>query len=105
MRTLDYLQFFSQETLSAPRPQSHLHEFIDSWLVTWEKERETEWKILKGLGCFSRTLRFNSKLLPVHQHVSMNPKSSHKALGEHSYGGAKTEARDCLLGVEQSWLQ
>lgn len=25
----DYLQFFSQETLGAPRPQSHLHEFID----------------------------------------------------------------------------
>lgn len=39
MCILDYLQFFSQETLSAPRPQSHLHEFIDSWLVPWEKER------------------------------------------------------------------
>ena len=39
MCILDYLQFFSQETLSAPWPQSHLHEFIDSWLVPWEKER------------------------------------------------------------------
>lgn len=33
MYILDYLQFLSQKTLGAPRPQSHLHEFTDSWLV------------------------------------------------------------------------
>ena len=65
MRTLDYLQFFSQETLSAPRPQSHLHEFIDSWLVTWEKERETEWKILKGLGCFLKYSQIQLQAPPL----------------------------------------
>lgn len=98
MCILDYLQFFSQETLSAPRPQSHLHEFIDSWLVPWEKRERLRGKPSSVLVVSSRTLRFNSKLFPVHQRISMNPKSFHKALGGHRYGGAKTEARELPSG-------
>lgn len=61
MYRLDYLQFFSQETLGAPRPQSHLHEFIDSWLVPWKRQRLSG-KSSRVWSVLLRTTRFNSDL-------------------------------------------
>lgn len=75
MYILDYLQFFSQETLGAPRPQSHLHEFIDSWLVPWERQRH--WvENPQGSSLFSReppglTPTWKSSFL--HKYVVVNP--------------------------------
>lgn len=73
---------------------------MSSLIADWspEKERETEWKILKGLGCFLKNSQIQLQASPHHQHVSMNPKSFHKALGEHRYGGTKTEARELPSG-------
>ena len=70
---------------------------MSSLIADWSPEKKRErlsGKLSKVLVVSSRTLRFNSKLVPVHQHISMNPKSFHKALGEHRYGRAKTEARE-----------
>lgn len=74
---------------------------MSSLIADWSPEKKRErlsGKSSRVLVVSSNTLRFNSKLLPFNQHVSMNPKSSHKALGEHSYGGAKTEARELPSG-------
>lgn len=66
MYILDYLQFLSQETLGAPRPESHLHEFVDGGLVPWERGKR-----LRDGCVLSNTTRFNAhrKARPAPAHA------------------------------------
>lgn len=81
---------------------------MSSLMADWSPEKKRErlsGKLSKVLVVSSRTLRFNSKLIPVHQRISMNPKSFHKAQGEHRYGGAKTEARELPSGCRAELMR
>lgn len=102
MYRLDYLQFFSQETLGAPRPQSHLHEFIDSWLVPWKRQRD--WVANpQGSGLYSweplgSTLTWKSSSL--HKHVAVTPSLCTKLVRVKKMAWWERKQKKCLL---QCW--
>lgn len=98
MHIRDYLQFFSQETLGAPRPQSHLHEFIDGWLVPWERERISG-KSSRVWSALSRTTRFTLgfERAPPSTDAAVDPSPCTSLWQVQKTAWWERQQRNCLL--------